>query len=66
MSFIDGLGICAVCGDMNGPWGLYKGRWLCDSCIERVKNEKGNSEGFSGNETEGAEGISGESEETMG
>ena len=25
MSFIDGLGICAVCGDTNGPWGLYKG-----------------------------------------
>ena len=66
MSFIDGLGICAVCGDTNGPWGLYKERWLCDSCIERVKNEKGNSDGFRSDKAEGTEEINGESEETMG
>lgn len=67
MSFIDGLDICAVCGDTNGPWGLYKGRWLCDSCIERAEEyEKGNSEGFDCHEAKGTERTDNEAEETMG
>lgn len=32
MSFIDGLGICAVCGDTNGPWDYIRG----DGCVIAV------------------------------
>ena len=46
MSWYDTLGNCSSCGDTEGPWTLYKGRWLCDSCIARIKrNEKSNPEG---------------------
>ena len=46
MSFITGIGICQNCGDTQGPWGLFKGRYLCDSCIARENEyEKTDNQG---------------------
>lgn len=31
-----GIGRCAMCGDTQGPWVWYEGRWLCEDCGEKV------------------------------
>ena len=34
-----GFGICARCGDTQGPWGWHPGTgWLCEDC-EEMENE---------------------------
>lgn len=66
MSFVDGFGYCFECGDLTGPWSLYEGRWLCDSCIARVKEyEKGHPEVQISDETGNNEAVGGRSEKTM-
>lgn len=48
------LGICSRCGDTEGPWGLYDGRWLCDRCGE-MENEKNVNQGEEDNERPGTD-----------
>ena len=31
MNFM-GIGVCAHCGDLQGPWALTSYGWLCDKC----------------------------------
>lgn len=33
-----GLGICAKCGDQNGPWVLTDQGWLCENCAGENEN----------------------------
>ena len=39
----NGLGVCAQCGDTEGPWSLVSGLWLCDDCAEEVANKEDNN-----------------------
>lgn len=59
-------GVCFDCGDIIGPWTLYKGRWLCDSCYEGEKNEKGDSKGFDCDKTKRIKSAGDEPKKTMG
>lgn len=53
--FIKGIGMCAKCCDTQGPWTWHKGRWLCDSCLQREEEyEKTNCEEQSHDERRGA------------
>ena len=38
----NGLGVCAQCGDTEGPWSLVSGLWLCDDCAAEVTETKNN------------------------
>lgn len=44
-----GLGICCICGDMNGPWVWVEGRWICEDCYEKnnFKKQKNDTSGDS-------------------
>lgn len=34
--YFDGLGICVICGDTQGPWSWEKDMgWVCDDCEEK-------------------------------
>lgn len=38
--YFAGLGVCILCGDMQGPWSWEEDiGWVCDDCEE--KNEPG-------------------------
>lgn len=61
-----GIGICAKCGDTQGPWTWSEGRWLCDSCISRAKEyEKINNQSEGTVKSAGALSDSQEDESSM-
>lgn len=61
-----GIGICAKCCDMQGPWTWHKGRWLCDSCYEREKkNEKADSACKKQDKSGRADGLNEENETSV-
>lgn len=66
MSGFIGIGICAECGDTEGTWVWFEGRWLCDSCVERKKkNEKADSACKKQDKSGRADGLNEENETSM-
>lgn len=47
-----GIGICQMCGDLNGPfvWDANRG-WLCEDCYEKINNTEQPDDDRSGEKT---------------